>query len=107
MESSMNCMEPARGKTPRTRTRTKSLSSPYSETHLLSSPLSVNETERESTVRVFQTLENFPPGKHSRNLPFGRLGLPKTHQIRSVFLSVIHPSPASHIASGMAEASAY
>src|SRR5215472_3536288 len=98
-------MVPARGKTPRTRTLTKSLSSPYSFTHRLSSPLSVKEMVLESTHLDFQVSANRPPAKHSRNRPFGRFGLPNTHQIRSVFLSVMQPSPASQIASSMVEAS--
>src|SRR6516162_5442107 len=101
----MNCIVPALGNTPRTRTRTKSLSSPYSFTHRLSSPLSVKEMVRESTVLECQVFEKRPPEKHSRNLPFGRLGFPKTHHTRSVLASVIQPSPASQIESGMAEAS--
>jgi hypothetical protein len=47
---SMNCSEPARGKTPRTRTRTKSESSPWSFIHAAICALLVMPTERESDL---------------------------------------------------------
>jgi hypothetical protein len=51
---SMNWREPARGNSPRTRTRTKSDSSPQSFTHESICALLVMATERESTWRPCQ-----------------------------------------------------
>ena len=102
---SMNCSEPARGNTPRTRTRTKSESSPWSFTQLSICALLVIATLRESICRACQRWAKRPPAKHSRKRPALRVGLPNTAHNSSVPASVSAPSMVSQIGSGMAEAS--
>src|ERR1035438_1505570 len=99
---SINCRSPARGARPRTRTLTKSESSPCSSIHCRISSLLVNLQVRESMVRVIQRPRS-DPNTTRKNFPLFLVGLPQAKMKGSP--SVNPPSATSQILSGIADAS--